>query len=91
MNIFSKILTLFALVVFTACSSSQKQNIVCQDDCEKWCSLGCYATQGPTKCIFLEDGSMPCCEALAKGISLKEFKTLAKKNNYRVCKSEQKN
>ena len=88
MNIISKTLTFFALVFFIACSSSQKQNIVCQDACEKWCSLGCYATEGPTKCIFLEDGSMPCCEALAKGISLNEFKILAKKNNYSVCKSD---
>jgi hypothetical protein len=33
----------------------------CSDDCQKWCCLGCKATQGKKKCIFLEDGTMPCC------------------------------
>ena len=60
MNIFSKILTLFALVVFTACSSSQKQNIVCQDDCEKWCSRVVMLLKS-TK-YFFRDGSMQSCE-----------------------------
>lgn len=33
----------------------------CNEDCQKACCLGCKATDGDPKCIFLEDGSMPCC------------------------------
>ena len=33
----------------------------CDDECQKACCLGCKATDGDPKCIFLEDGSMPCC------------------------------
>jgi hypothetical protein len=35
----------------------------CSSDCKKACCLGCKATEGEKKCIFLEDGSMPCCTA----------------------------
>ena len=33
----------------------------CDVECQKACCLGCKATDGDPKCIFLEDGSMPCC------------------------------
>ena len=33
----------------------------CQEDCPKSCCLGCKATEGDKKCLFLPDGSMPCC------------------------------
>ena len=76
---------IFLSFFLTSCSSSQKQNNICQEDCKKWCAVGCYASEGPTKCIYLEDGSMPCCEALAKGMSLEEFKVVIFENNYRKC------
>ena len=41
--------------------SSDKSNKECGKDCQKACCLGCKATVGEKTCIFLEDGSMPCC------------------------------
>tara|TARA_Y100001954_G_C15689069_1_gene541771 strand:- start:35 stop:301 length:267 start_codon:yes stop_codon:yes gene_type:complete len=85
MNVRFSYLIFLSFVFFTSCTSSQKQNNICQEDCKKWCSVGCYASEGPTKCLYLEDGSMPCCEALAKGMSLEEFKLVVFENNYRKC------
>ena len=59
------------IFIFIACgggeASTENGNknqdviIVCGDDCEKACCLGCKATEGAKKCIVLVDGSMPCC------------------------------
>jgi len=58
------------MFVFTACNCSSsdatatdavEEVVVCADDCQKACCLGCKATEGNAKCIVLEDGSMPCC------------------------------
>jgi len=90
MNVRYSYLILLSFVFLISCTSSQKENNICQEDCSKWCSVGCYATEGPTKCIYLEDGSMPCCEALSKGLSLEEFKVVVFENSYRKCNIEQK-
>ena len=55
--------------IFTACNSGagdaaatdSVEVVVCADDCQKACCLGCKATEGDARCIVLEDGSMPCC------------------------------
>ena len=40
---------------------ANQETVVCLDYCQKACCLGCKATEGDRKCIFLADGSMPCC------------------------------
>ena len=56
------------IFIFTACggeeTASEPAEVIqtlCADNCQKACCLGCKATEGEKKCIFLEDGSMPCC------------------------------
>ena len=56
------------IVTFTSCggtatkeAATEKDVVLCGDDCQKSCCLGCKATEGNKRCIILEDGSMPCC------------------------------
>ena len=66
-----RLILLFTVIMFfgiSACSNGEIQNtndktnvMVCQEGCQKACCLGCKATEGAKKCIFLSDGSMPCC------------------------------
>ena len=57
-----------ALFIFTACNSgsgdatatdSVEEVVMCADDCQKACCLGCHATEGEAVC--LADHS--CCAA----------------------------
>ena len=69
-------------------SAKEESKKACEVNCEKSCrSLGCYATEGNKNCIYLDDGSMPCC-ALAKGenLSKEEFKIIVVEKSYSSCK-----
>jgi hypothetical protein len=70
-----KLMYLFVAVIifaFTACGGGENateemevesavETMACADLCQKACCLGCKATEGDATCIFLADGSMPCC------------------------------
>ena len=57
----------------------------CLQDCQKWCRLGCYATEGKPKCLFLQNKSMPCCDAKIEGLSVEEFKDQSANSLYIKC------
>ena len=51
------LLVLVGFLNFTACSSgvnTEEKVVVCTDNCQKWCCLGCKATEGNAKCIVLD-------------------------------------
>ena len=67
-----KLMYLFVVAImfaFTACGGGENATeetaveaiVICADNCQKACCLGCKATEGAAKCIVLADGSMPCC------------------------------
>ena len=66
-------------------SNQIKNTDKCLQDCQKWCRLGCYATEGKSKCLFLQNKSMPCCDAKTAGLSVEEFKGQSANSSYIKC------
>ena len=67
-------------------SAIKESKKACEVNCEKSCRLGCYATEGNKNCIYLDDGSMPCCVAKVDNLSKEEFISIVVEKSYSSCK-----
>ena len=67
-------------------STNEESKKACEVNCEKSCRLGCYATAGNKNCIYLDDGSMPCCDAKVNNLSKEEFISIVVEKSYSSCK-----
>ena len=67
-------------------SAKEESKKACEVNCEKSCRLGCYATEGNKNCIYLDDGSMPCCVAKGDNLSKEEFISIVVEKSYSSCK-----
>ena len=86
-----KLTAVFVTFFFFSCSDQSKSNKeeskkACVENCEKSCRLGCYATEGNKNCIYLDDGTMPCCDARVSNLSKKEFISIVVEKSYSSCK-----